>query len=220
MSLRKKWLFGGILPGLLCFLVWTVACVWQDIRLSYPRGRSPSTPEETVVVTYTIPDTNGTWVQTSWSIAGYVERIRLEETTDIPLHGFVDLKIKTTEGWYESPRCSLGGPVDWEKGVTMTFEYPKGMKLREKTAGFGGPIHQVLGLDWGAGGGMGCPPIDGDVGEVHLQKSKDGEGFAFTAKRTTGLRHFGSAGSIAIVRIFEFFFAEKQGDLIRGNFKD
>lgn len=121
--------------GMILFLV--VVGLFISLEMEW---RHPSGPQGKVNVHYTIPVTmpNGKEGHDSFSfwIAGHVERVQLVPTSGDNGHfkyGFVMLYIKTSEGWYETPTASLGGPIDWKCGVKVEFTYPEGMVLREKT---------------------------------------------------------------------------------------
>lgn len=165
-----------------------------EVEWRYPTG-----PDGNVRVHYTIP-VQGKWMDGkrdgdttfSFSIAGHVERVQLVPTSGHDKNGFVMLYIKTSEGWYETPTGSLGGPIDWERGVKVGFTYPEGMVLRKQTRS---PIHgfyPAFGpLRWrGSPFGFGDHLDEGDVASVRYRRW-GADGLSVTIRRTTGLEHSG-----------------------------
>lgn len=162
--------------------------------------RWPWGPSGDVQVHYTIPvtmpDEKEGYNSFTFSVAGHVERVQLVPTSGHNAYGFVMLYIKTSEGWYETPTASLGGPVDWKRGVTVEFTYPEDMKPRKQTAYVLRAIYPAFG-----GGGLRwrktIPPLEyflakGDIASILFCHQEDG--IAVTVQRTTGGRHQAHGG--------------------------
>ena len=159
--MKKKWLL--LLLVLSPFLCWSGCYVWQNAKMPGPSGD--------VEVTYTVPIIHEDVMQQGnhnfiFSVSGYVEAIRFIPKED----GDIYLEIKTTKGWYNSPRASLSGLIDWDKGVSVTFQYPESMVLRKETSSFITMRHRFLGLEQRVGY-AGSPLIDGDI--VGVQWSRE-----------------------------------------------
>lgn len=158
--MKKKWLL--LLLVLSPFLCWSGCYVWQNTKLPGPSGE--------VEVTYRVPIKQSGDLGNDFLISGHVESVRFIPRED----GYVDLEVKTTKGWYcPSGPVLLPAPIDWEKGVSVTFRYPKDMVLREKTSSFITMRYKFLGLE-DRGGYGGSPLIKGDVIAVRWSREKDG----------------------------------------------
>lgn len=151
--MKKKWLL--LLLVLSPFLCWSGCYVWQNTKMPGPSGE--------VSVTYTVPVIHedvmqhGDWNMV-FSVSGHVESVRFIPRED----GYVDLEVKTTKGWYFPLQPKLPGPIDWEKGVTVTFQYPENMVLRKENSSFITMRHRLLGIEQQAGY-AGSPLIPGDI---------------------------------------------------------
>ena len=150
-------------------------------------------PKNDVGVRYHIPTDSGS-VTMHFYVSGNVQLIRLTPTSHYPdSDGFVKLKIKTSNGWYESPVSSLSGSIDWKKGIEVVFEYPEGKVLRKLTADKVSINSRYLGIhpvtNWG------CPPIEGDIFKIRLMRNDDNS-IDFFVERTTGLKHGGHGGRL------------------------
>lgn len=156
--------------------------------------RDPSGPHGGVNVRYTIPvlgkemgngKRTGDTVFSFW-IAGHVERVQLIPVSFYNEHGFVALYIKTTEGWYESPRGSLSHPIDWERGVEVHFLYPEGMELRKQVRLSHKTHFPSWGQTWIRWRDSYLPGhLDGgDIASVHFRNESE---YAIAVQRTNGL---------------------------------
>lgn len=159
--------------------------------------RSPSGSPGKVQVHYTIPEKGPRGdesVSFTFWIAGHVERVQIVPISYHNKYGFVALYIKTTEGWYESPRASLDAPVDWKRGVDVHFHYPEGMVLRAQTRspvrGYG-PAFGHGWLRWrGTPLEFGDYLGDGDIAGVRFCNADRAE---VTVHRTNGLTSSGGS---------------------------
>lgn len=183
-----------------------MACAFLQVEWRYPWG-----PPGDIKVHYTIPWswTGGKGASEFWfTIAGHIERIQFVPTSSHNAHAFVMLYMKTTEGWYETPIESLGGPIDWTKGVEVQYYYPVGMVLRKQTRS---PIHgfyPAFGpFRWRSSPfGFGDYLDEGDIASVHFRNAADGT--RVTVHRTNGLEHSGyqsgkRPGMAVEVNVFE-----------------
>lgn len=181
----------------LCVLlvVATVVLLGFVVMFEVDDWRYPSGPQGEVRVHYMIPVTmeNGKKgdIKTVFSIAGHVGCVQIVPTSGHNEYGFVMLYIKTTEGWYETPTASLGGPIDWERGVKVEFTYPEGMVLRKQTRSPFHGYYPVNGwLRWrGSPFGFGNHLDEGDIASVQFRHPTGGR--EVTVRRTTGLEHGG-----------------------------
>lgn len=200
--MKKFWIRAAIFAS----VVFALFLLTMEVQWRFPSG-----PQGMVHVHYTIPvimkdgqegvNGFGFW------IAGHVERVQIIPTSGHNEHGFVMLYIKTSEGWYETPTASLGGPIDWKRGVKVEFHYPDGMVLRAKTRSpisLYSPITKWLRLRGGGGFGFGDYLDDGDIASIHFRNA---DGAEVTVYRTNGLLHQGYAGGyqgLAVeVNVFE-----------------
>ncbi|MBI2636544.1 hypothetical protein HYW84_04460 [Candidatus Peregrinibacteria bacterium] len=196
----RKWCVG---IGLVVFVGAGVCFLLFDADWRHPYG-----PDGDVRVRYTIP-VQGKWMDGerregdttfSFSIAGYVERVQLVPTSGHNENGFVMLYIKTTGEWYQTPTGSLGGPVDWDRGVKVEFIYPDGMKLRDRTRLPINSFYPVFAFRWddilldslrwrGHQFSLGDDLDKGDIASVHFCHLDGGQ--KVKVCRTTGFKSRG-----------------------------
>ena len=174
------------------FIIWLVCYIVVNTELPFgtegPEGSN-------TIVSFHIPSSSG-GVTLKFPVSGDVQLVRFTPRNNYPDHdGFVDLKVKTSKGWYESPRASVGGSINWEKELRVKFEYPQEQILRERTASFVRTTHRILGILTETAAGWGCPPIEGDIAKINLVYN-DGDSIDFLVERTTGLQHSGHGSGI------------------------
>ena len=173
--------------------IFVIFCAIANREPQGPLGQ----PGSNVMVRFRVPTVPKS-PAINFYVSGDIQLVRLaKEVNGVTKNDIIPLKIKTSKGWYESPRTGTNEPIDWKKNLEIEFVYPKDHMLRKsishsihvKQTSLFGILPDKTTARWG------CPPLNGELLKISLnwQSFKNGfEDIHFMVERTNGLWHKGS----------------------------